>query len=63
MLQTKMKFPKSSGQGKMISVQPRIPMAPSFDQRSHSYLGYSLCRWGRIDHHEGEFLIGIGRET
>jgi hypothetical protein len=28
--------------GKVISVQPRIRLLRSFDQRSHSYLGYIL---------------------
>jgi hypothetical protein len=28
--------------GKVISVQPRIRLMRSFDQRSHSYLGYTL---------------------
>jgi len=33
----------------------------SFDERSHTYLGYSLRLRGTIDGHEGEFLVGIGK--
>ena len=28
--------------GVLLSVQPRIRLTRSFDQRSHTYLGYSL---------------------
>jgi hypothetical protein len=29
-------------QGVLLSVQPRIRLTRSFDQRSHTYLGYAL---------------------
>jgi hypothetical protein len=48
-------------QGRLISVQPRIRLTRSFDQRSHSYLGYVLLVQGTIDNNEAEFLLGIGK--
>ena len=33
----------------------------SFDERSHSYLGYALSIKGILDNNEREFLIGIGK--
>ena len=33
----------------------------SFDESSHTYLGYSLRLHGTIDGHKGEFQIGIGK--
>lgn len=47
-------------QGKIVSVQPRIRLLISFDQCSHSYLGYSLLAKGRTSGSEEEFKIGIG---
>lgn len=47
-------------QGRLIAVQPRIRLTRSFDQRSHSYLGYTLHVQGQIDDEAGEFLVGIG---
>ncbi len=44
-----------------MSVQPRIRLSRSFDQRSHSYLGYELRVVGTIDGQECEFLVGIGK--
>jgi len=52
---------KLSWQGKLIAVQPRIRLLRSFDQRSHSYLGYALRVGGVIDGQEKEFLVGIGK--
>lgn len=48
-------------QGTLTSVQPRIRLLRSFDQRSHSYLGYILRVGGLINDQEQEFLIGIGK--
>jgi len=56
-----MKSDKFSWQGELTSVQPRIRMTRSFDQHSHSYLGYTLGIKRAIDGHDGEFLIGIGK--
>jgi hypothetical protein len=47
-------------QGTLIAVQPRIRLTRSFDQRSHSYLGYTLHVAGQIGDKTGEFLVGIG---
>ena len=44
----------------MISVQPRIRLLRSFDQRSHSYLGYALWLRGKLGDEEAEFSVGIG---
>jgi hypothetical protein len=52
---------KLAWQGIIISVQPRIRLTRSFDQRSHSYLGYSLIIKGIIDNVEREFIVGIGK--
>ncbi len=47
--------------GRVISVQPRIRLMRSFDQRSDTYLGYVLQIRGKIGEAEGSFLIGIGK--
>lgn len=52
---------KTSWQGTVLSVQPRIKLLRSFDQRNHSYLGYTLLIQGRIGESNGEFLIAIGK--
>ena len=56
-----MESDKFSWQGRLTSVQPRIRLNRSFDQRSHSYLGYALGVKGTIDEENREFLIGIGK--
>jgi hypothetical protein len=48
-------------QGMLMSVQPRIRLLRSFDQRNHNYLGYALRIRGLIRNEEREFLIGIGK--
>jgi hypothetical protein len=35
-------------EGEVLSVQPRIRLTRSFDQRSHSYLGYVLRMHGTL---------------
>ncbi len=47
--------------GMIISVQPRIRLIRSFDERSHNYLGYSLRLEGEIGDQKGHYLIGIGK--
>ena len=47
--------------GRIISVQPRIRLTRSFDERGHSYLGYCLVVEGVIGDEPGEFSIGIGK--
>ena len=46
--------------GVLISIQPRIRLGRSFDQRSHSYLGYALRVCGSIGREDREFLVGVG---
>jgi len=52
---------KLSWQGRLTSVQPRIRLNRSFDERSHGYLGYALRVRGTIGDIEREFSIGIGK--
>lgn len=47
--------------GIILSVQPRIRLIRSFDERSHTYLGYSLFIRGWVDSTEREFSVGIGK--
>jgi len=50
-------------QGTIISVQPRIRLTRSFDQSSHTYLGFLLRIEGEIVGEEREFTVGIGKAT
>jgi hypothetical protein len=52
---------KLAWQGRVISVQPRIGLLRSFDERSHSYLGYVLRIDGVMDNEVCDFTIGIGK--
>ena len=54
---------KVDWRGRVISIQPRIRMVRSFDERGHSYLGYSLIIEGVIGGEEREFTVGIGKAT
>ncbi|MEE9421982.1 MAG: hypothetical protein V3V50_02390 [Gammaproteobacteria bacterium] len=45
----------------MISVQPRIRLNRSFDERNHGYLGYSLRIEGAISGNPQTFWVGIGK--
>jgi hypothetical protein len=47
--------------GVLSSVQPRIRLSRSFDQRSHTYLGYTLTVRGSVGTEAREFLLGIGQ--
>ena len=49
--------------GEVVSVQPRIRLLRSFDQRSHSYLGFVLRVVGEIEGAEREYTIGIGNSA
>ena len=51
---------KVAWHGEIVSVQPRIRLTRSFDQRHHSYLGYVLAVRGTIGAERREFQIGIG---
>lgn len=48
-------------QGTLVAVQPRIRLMRSFDQRSHSYLGYMLRVDGMVDDQQREFTVGVGK--
>ena len=52
---------KLNWEGTIVGIQPRIRLTRSFDERYHTYLGYSLRIQGQIDDEPGEFLIGIGK--
>jgi len=45
----------------MVGIQPRIRLVRSFDQRDHSYLGYSLRIEGTIDGLANTLTVGIGK--
>jgi len=47
--------------GTVVSVQPRIRLTRSFDERYHNYLGYSLRLEGRVGEQKGEYIGGIGK--
>jgi hypothetical protein len=47
--------------GRLTSVQPRIRLLRSFDQRSHSYLGFVLRVKGVISNRQGEFTVAVGK--
>jgi len=53
---------KLTRQDRVVYVQPRIRLLRSFDQRSHSYLGYVLQIDGVIGGEARTFTVGI-RET
>jgi hypothetical protein len=46
--------------GVLVSVQPRIRLGRSFDQRAHTYLGYALRVRGTTGSEGREFLVGVG---
>ena len=52
---------KVSWSGRIVSVQPRIRLLRSFDERSHSYLGYVLRIEGTIGNDPGKFRIAVGK--
>ena len=47
--------------GTIVSVQPRIRFTRSFDERGHSYLGYSLRIAGMVGGEPREFSVGVGK--
>jgi len=54
---------KTSWSGRVASVQPRIRLLRSFDQRQHSYQGYVLGIEGTCGSETGRFLIAIGKSA
>jgi hypothetical protein len=51
---------KVAWSGRVAAVQPRVRLTRSFDERSHSYLGYVLRIDGVCGGEAGEFLIAVG---
>ncbi len=47
--------------GRVVSVQPRIRLTRSFDERAHNYLGHCLVIEGIIGDESREFSIGVGK--
>lgn len=52
---------KSTFKGRIISIQPRIRLMRSFDEASHTYLGYAITLDGEIDTQNTTFSVGIGK--
>ncbi|MCZ7564336.1 MAG: hypothetical protein M5U08_11640 [Burkholderiales bacterium] len=52
---------KLAWHGDVLSVQPRIRLTRSFDERSHTYLGYALRVRGSLGAEAREFSVGIGK--
>ncbi|HMS18305.1 MAG TPA: hypothetical protein PKA37_15790 [Planctomycetota bacterium] len=52
---------KLNWEGRVMGVQPRIRLHRSFDQRSHSYLGYTLRMRGWLSGKECDYLVAIGK--
>jgi hypothetical protein len=49
--------------GTLIAIQARIKLMRSFDERSHSYLGYNLFLHGQIGNEKRDFSVAIGDGT
>lgn len=47
--------------GTITGVQPRIRLTRSFDQSSHSYLGYVLRVNGTVGGEQREFMVAVGK--
>lgn len=47
--------------GTIVGVQPRIRLTRSFDQSSHSYLGYVLHMNGTVGGVQREFMVAVGK--
>ncbi|MCP4003688.1 MAG: hypothetical protein GY725_05785 [bacterium] len=52
---------KVAWSGVVRSVQPRIRLTRSFDERQHSYLGYVLHIDGKIADEDRDFTVGVGK--
>ena len=55
--------PKLTEQGKTTSIQLRIRLLRSFDQRHHSYLGFVLGIDGDIGGEQRAFSVASGKST
>lgn len=47
--------------GAIISMQTRICLTRSFDEASHTYLGYAISLEGELDNTNTTFSVGIGK--
>lgn len=54
---------KAAWSGRIISVQPRVRLFRSFDERGHNYLGYCLLVKGVIGVESRVFSVGLGKVT
>ena len=52
---------KSTFTGTIISIQPRIRLTRSFDEASHTYLGYAITLEGELDNTNTSFSVSIGK--
>jgi len=52
---------KVAWQGIIEGIQPRIRMMRSFDECSHSYLGYVLLLSGKVEEENRDFIVAIGK--
>ncbi len=52
---------KVNWKGTVKGVQPRIRLMRSYDQRSHTYLGYVLIIDGVLEGEHREFIVAIGK--
>jgi len=55
--------PKIYFEGVITSIQPRIRLVRSFDERHHNYLGYVLSIHGSIGNDERGFIVAVGKGT
>jgi hypothetical protein len=61
MIKTRVNTEKVAWSGRIVSVQPRIRLMRSFNERSHSYLGYVLRVDGTCGNENDEFQISVGK--
>ncbi|MDZ4803392.1 MAG: hypothetical protein SGI90_00845 [Candidatus Eisenbacteria bacterium] len=52
---------KLNWDGDILSVQPRIRLTRSFDESSHTYLGFVLRVRGKLAGEAGEFAVAVGK--
>ncbi|GAB4335795.1 MAG: hypothetical protein Kow0089_05700 [Desulfobulbaceae bacterium] len=60
-MRSKVNNEKVAWTGRIVSVQTRIRLLRSFNERSHSYQGYVLRFEGTIGDEPGEFIIALGK--
>ena len=63
MMKTKVNMEKVAWSGRVVSIQPRIRLMRSFDERSHNYQGYVLRVEGVVGDEPGEFQIAVGKAS